>query len=1281
MKEKDWQTWQDDVPADFPASEGMGDDDWTAVPPEAAVPEDVPSDLPDDWILPVGDDFEPDAFFASSGPDDFAPSAEVSAPAFENSAPTGAAQPQTDDDPNGDFKLLEDPLRGQTLIEASAGTGKTYSLEHIVLRLVVERGIAIGRMLVVTFTKAATAELKSRIRGKLIAVRKLVTEGVPPTDKNLLEQFDRWRNELDPDLVRERLDRAVREFDDAVILTIHSFCQKTLSDFVFTSGGSYGVDSGEENELLDRTAEEFLRLEARRANENGTVEAFRSLRTLKLDKVLSKLAAEPESARSRAVFSEKGFPANLDPENAAAYGEMLGRFLTWAPARYEALKREASYQTFDDMLVRAEAGLKADPAFAAVVRSHYDVVLIDEFQDTDPLQYGIFHTLFGDPAFGKTVFFVGDPKQAIYSFRNADFETYRKASEEIVRHRKLAKNFRTTPVLMHFFNLFFERPGTFLGSGIRYDPVAANDDRPPLIRVDDNGVFRPEPALVVRLGDFDKPLKDKLFEWEADDIADEIAGMLSERDRHFVKGRPLRPSDIAILVRGRPDGIPVYEALLARGVKVRFPSDENVFKTEEAKELCTVLEAMAMPSERSFLEAARATRIVGDGLSTYTDEKKRTERLVFLRGVMEAAAERARRSGLSAAFGELFRVCGVESRLLPAKGGERALANYRQLIELLFGMQQSAKTLSGLVRRCEKLITKAKDDKASFPDEYKVRPDSNDDRVVIQTIHSSKGLEYPIVYLPGCWWGTPSKNVAVSQIHERDEKGERRLVLFPGEVKPKDLPEVRRAELEEAVRLLYVAFTRASARLTLYGLPKWKVGGKELWSNAWSAFFHALAAQESLAGWGRADYDAVWDEFQKGMLGRAQDFADLWTKTAGRFAEEHPGTTVDPETLKPQTDETGLYWSIASWAPREDGVKVMLAPSEAPALPEPEPARRVDPFWVQTSYTALKKGLFGAEIDAHRDERATLSGEDEAEDDETQELRRRIEDGSPMARWRSGAALGVTIHRLFEVVDFHDFECRRALATDEELADPGLSDEIRRNRLRQRNYLLSILGATPDLVKRGEGLSDEAPAEDRLSPEGAKRLEELRALFESVLSYPLLPDFTLKNLKSEGRRSEFGFLMHTNPKLSRAAFAEKAVRLGWKGLTPEQLSGYLTGSIDLLFEANGKVWILDWKTDNLAANAALREAFPEANDWRDFYTDEAVALHMKEAHYDIQYLCYLAAVKRLLRARLGDGAEDRIGGALYFFVRGASAGRGVAALPYEDVADRVKILEEMLGDE
>ena len=711
MKEKDLQVWPDEVPADFPSLEAGGNEDWIEVPPE-----DMPSDLPDDWALPVGGEFEPDAFFEASVADDLAPVAEDFAPAAVEPAQSGAADPQTDDDPNGDFKLLDDPLRGRTLIEASAGTGKTYSLEHIVLRLVVERGIAIGRMLVVTFTKAATAELKSRIRGKLIAVRKLVTEGVPPTDKNLFEQFERWKKlELDPDLVRERLDRAVREFDDAVILTIHSFCQKTLSDFVFTSGGSYGVDSGEENDLLDRTAEEFLRLEARRANESGATAAFRALRTLKLDKALSKLAAEPESARSRAVFSEEGFPKNLDAENAAAYEEMLSRFLTWAPARYEALKREASYQTFDDMLVRAEAGLKADPAFAAVVRSHYDVVLIDEFQDTDPLQYGIFSTLFGDPAYGKTVFFVGDPKQAIYSFRNADFETYRKASDEIGRHRKLAKNFRTTPVLMHFFNLFFERPGTFLGSGIRYDAVAANEDRPPLIRVDENGVFRPEPALVVRLGDFEKPVKDKLFQWEADDIADEIAAMLSERDRHFVKGRPLRPGDIAILVRTRDDGMPLYDALLARGVKVRFPSDKNVFGTEEAKELCTVLEAMAMPSERGFLEAARATRIVGDGLSTYTDEKKRTERLVFLRGVMEAAAERARRSGLTAAFGELFRVCEVERRLLPVAGGERALANYRQLIELLFGMQQSAKTLSGLVRRFEKLIAKGSDKKASVP--------------------------------------------------------------------------------------------------------------------------------------------------------------------------------------------------------------------------------------------------------------------------------------------------------------------------------------------------------------------------------------------------------------------------------------------------------------------------------------------------------------------------------------------------------------------------------------
>lgn len=1273
MKEKDLQIWQDEVPADFPSSEVGGNEDWIEVPPE-----DMPSDLPDDWALPVGEEFEPDAFFAGIPAEEgFAPAEEDFSP--EEPAQSGAAEPQADDDPNGDFKLLEDPLRGHTLIEASAGTGKTYSLEHIVLRLVVERGIAIGRMLVVTFTKAATAELKSRIRGKLIAVRKLVTEGVAPTDKNLLEQFERW-DELDPDLVRERLDRAVREFDDAVILTIHSFCQKTLSDFVFTSGGSYGVDSGEENDLLGRTAEEFLRLEARRANESGTTEAFRALQTLKLDKALSKLAAEPESARSRAVFSNEGFPKELDDQNAAAYEEMLERFLAWAPARYEALKREASYQTFDDMLVRTEAGLKADPAFAAVVRSHYDVVLIDEFQDTDPLQYGIFSTLFGDPAFGKTVFFVGDPKQAIYSFRNADFETYRKASDEIGRHRKLAKNFRTTPVLMHFFNLFFERPGTFLGSGIHYDAVAANDDRPPLIRVDENGVFRPEPALVVRLGDFEKPPKDKLFQWEADDIADEISTMLSERDRHFVKGRPLRPGDIAILVRTRDDGMPLYDALLARGVKVRFPSDKNVFGTEEAKELCTVLEAMAMPSERGFLEAARATRIVGDGLSTYTDEKKRTERLVFLRGVMEAAADRARRSGLTAAFGELFRVCETERRLLPAAGGERALANYRQLIELLFGMQQSAKTLSGLVRRFEKLIANGSDKKTTVPDEYKVRPDSNDDRVVIQTIHSSKGLEYPIVYLPACWWGRPYKQTAVSMVHERDGAGERRLVLFPGEVKPNDLPEVKRAQIEESVRLLYVAFTRASARLTLYGLPKWNTGGKKLYDHSCSAFFHALAARENLEGWSRGEYLAVWDDFRKGMLGSAEEFADVWAKTAEHFAAEHPGMTVDPETLKPQTDETGLYWSIAPWAPREDGVKVQLKPSEAPALPEPEPARRVDPFWVQTSYTALKKGLFGAHLDAHRDERATLSGEDEAEDDETQESRRTIADGSPMARWRSGAALGVTIHRLFEVVDFYGFECRRVLATDAELTDSGLLDEVRRNRLRQRNYLLSILGATPDLVRRGESFSDEAPSEDRLSPEGAKRLEELRALFDSVLSLPILPDFCLKDLKAEGRRSEYGFLLHTKPNLPKAVFAKKAESLGWKGLTPEQLSGYLTGSIDLLFEANGKIWILDWKTDNLAANAALREAFPDAEDWRDFYTEDAVKLHMKEAHYDIQYLCYLAAAKRLLRARLGEGAEDRLGGAVYFFVRGASSGRGVAVLPFEDAADRVKILEEMLGD-
>ena len=1233
--------------------------------------------------------------------------------------------------PQNSFELLEDPLRGRTLIEASAGTGKTYSLEHIVLRLVVERGIAVGRMLIVTFTKAATAELRNRIRGKLLAVRDLVLEERVPDDENLTEQFERWSS-LSPDDVRERLERAVREFDDASILTIHSFCQKTLGDFVFTSGGTYGVTSGNTNELADRTVEAFLRLEARKVQATGRGEAaFRALLRAPLRKALENLAREPESARGRAVFSrEAGEPEDLDAVELSHFRAMLERFLAWAPGYYDNLKREAAYQTFDDMLVRTEARLAADPGFAQSVRSRYDVVLIDEFQDTDPLQYGIFRTLFGDDALGKTVFFVGDPKQAIYSFRGADFETYRKAVREIPRRRILAKNFRTTPVLMSFFNAFFGRSGTFHDPDIGYDEVAYSEKKTPVIVVDapvgakggaSNGettgtaTFRPLPAVVVRrceVNALEEKSKDALARYEAEAIADEIRTRLAERRRTFVKGRTLRPSDIAILVRSRPHAEAIYASLTARGIRVRLPSEEDVFATEEAKEIYAVLEAIAAPSDRRALEAARATRIFGDDLTTFADEAKRTERLILVRERMEACAERARAAGLTAAFTALFRECGVEKRLLPLAGGDRALANYRHILELLYAAQQTTKTLSGLVRRFRKTLSqvwdaveKAKNlsgegegSKLDVPDERKLRPDANDDRVLINTIHASKGLEYPIVYLPLCWYGIARGSHKLKEFHEADGAGGRRLVLFPTPVKPDLFPDLADAELEEEIRLLYVAMTRASSQLTIFDFVRWnKTPGLNF--RFASAFHYALALGD-LAGWTKARHDEAWEKVREPFEALRDEFARIWNEQATEFAAAHPGWTPAAETLSPQTGDTGCYWSVTDWMPEDLPVMPLHDTKEAAALPELGATRSVRPTWTQTSYTAIKKALSRWEAEeallgsGSEDVRETLSGEDEAleEEDETAEGgalgpnrsgRRdvRTRDGSPMARWRAGAALGITIHRLFEVVDFENFAPERVLPTEEELSDPTLTEDLRKARLRQRNWLLSILGGTPDLIRAGEGRNDDPPAEGGLSEEASLRLSELRALMTSVLTTEVLPGFPLQALSRSARQSEYDFLFSIRPDLSQEDFERAVESLGWAGLAPEELTGYLTGSIDLLFAHEGKIWILDWKTDNLVTSSAVKELVGADAPWGDCYAPEALCAHMAAAHYDLQYLCYLAAVKRLLAVRWGEtNVDDHIGGAIYFFVRGASVGRGVAVVPYDSVRERVERLEKLLGE-
>ena len=386
------------------------------------------------------------------------------------------------------FDAVTTPLDGELVIEASAGTGKTWSLTRIVLRLVVEKGMPIGRILLVTFTKAATAELAARMKELLTAALSAVRG---ETDAGEFAPFlAAWAAQgVTAETAAKRLSAAVDNYDDAAVYTIHSFCQRMLRDCVFSQGGNFDVTPGDTTPWVKQTVDEFLRREVRAAESN---EVKRRLLAGEWETILKKLAVLPTQKSPDLRLKSDVVPAKKkkgvtdeDEATQIALQAALKRFIAQAPKRFAGLKHEAGIEGFDDMLTAMEAALANDD-FAAVVRGRFDAVLIDEFQDTDSLQYSIFRRLFMTvPEHPGTLVFVGDPKQSIYSFRSSDVAVYNAAVKDVGHTLQLTANWRSHPMLVAAVNAFFaetEGRRPYLTEAIRFSPVEGKAAKAPLMK-------------------------------------------------------------------------------------------------------------------------------------------------------------------------------------------------------------------------------------------------------------------------------------------------------------------------------------------------------------------------------------------------------------------------------------------------------------------------------------------------------------------------------------------------------------------------------------------------------------------------------------------------------------------------------------------------------------------------------------------------------------------------------------------------------------------------------
>jgi len=1192
------------------------------------------------------------------------------------------------------FDLVNTPLDfGVTRLEASAGTGKTFALAGVFLRLLVEENIPASDILVVTFTEAATAELRDRIRRRL-AEALLALEGKPTEDALLLELVARTQARREAAI--NSLRNALEIFDLISISTIHGFCQRTLQDSAFESGSLFNVElvADQDNLIREIAADYFRRqnysgdtLRASIAlHQNLTPDVFAALLKrfltypeLKLlpekpARLLEVIAAELKTvfakcAKAWSSIADKhvdlvnyfvgglkwangehnksgiiethmetlgaGLGANkLSTEfweaiqffsisairNAVGVKKELPRpypslfdhcenlfalagefaltqrldFLHTARAALAQRKQDAKQQSYDDLISRLAAALDGSSGIglAHSVRKKFRAALIDESQDTDPLQWKIFRTIFANsPA--HRLYLIGDPKQAIYGFRGADVHTYlATASTPDCKEFSLDTNWRSEAALVDAVNTIFENAGTttaFVEDKISFEPVksAKRADAEPLIFPDGQ---RPPPFQV--------------WTWSAENgsrstksahkilpaaVAAEISRLL--REPVCLGKQRLNPRDIAVLVESHRQAGWVKSALH----DLQIPSVEqamaSVFESDEARELQWILAAVLNPGREAAVKAALTTDIIGwDAnrlLQLVADEILWQERL------QEFAGYRAswERDGFYFMFTQLLRQEKVIENLLRFPDAERRITNVLHLAELLEAASRADHLgTSQLVQWLERRRTSDE----AVADEFQLRLESDEDAVQIVTIHRAKGLEYPVVFCPFV-----TRDAKISQI-KAGRKPVMDIVLFH-DLATADLTwdlhsasphtfQARKEQLAESVRLLYVALTRARHRCYLVSAPSAK---KKATALAW--LLNASSENSS-------------DPIQ--FLDASEANPTVWRNRWLALAEKSPASIAVTDV------------------PVEDGELWLPERTAETKLVSKICAREISPSWFLSSFTQLSQQV-SSPHEAHAapdlpDYDATTV--EPMEDDDG------VKNATGVYALPAGARTGDCLHKILEQFDFANADkASTTILVKQQLAAFGL-------------------------------------AEPRYVEAVAEMLERLRQMPLDFLN----PNFTLARVRPQQRLSELEFHFPTGQldaeKILKLIRDKKNSPLA-KRAAPLRVEGFLKGFIDLIFEFDGRFYIVDWKSNSLGNR-------PED------YNTAAMQREITESDYDLQYHIYVVALDKYLRTRLVNyDYEQHFGGVRYIFLRGlTSANPELGIFQDRPTAEKIMSLSVLLGN-
>ena len=1180
------------------------------------------------------------------------------------------------------------PFGGSRLIEASAGTGKTYTIAGLYVRLLLGHGIVkpltCQQILVVTFTNAATGELRDRIRNKIqLAYRHFI--GIDTGDE-LLASLHSATPESERPLALKRLDLALKSLDEASIFTIHGFCQRILADMAFESSLLFESEfTLDDSEFLHHAVRDFWRehcyplpgclaeiiqkkfadpdalskqlrplLGASQAKAHPQPEDFNKLQgtltqsmsrlkliwprereaietllhSLPLNGVRfgKKADAYPKLAimlddmdnwckysmslppmKVMESLSLSGLKLNKGgevptPEQAPVLDhierlcllikDFIPSFLYCArdgiSKRFSLQKSERNLMTPDDLLLTLEQALRPDStdvhedklSLANLIAKRFPVALIDEFQDTDPLQFAIFNRIYqpeltstadgnsdnkdncaddnvdnsesNQASKGVSLLMIGDPKQAIYAFRGADIHTYIQAREQTKQHYSLGTNYRSSRNMVLSVNALFEnRDDPFINQAIVFESVQPSPFADKKIFVEQNGDTS---ALKIKLlsEDPEKGLnKASARKRLAEDAAAEITRLLTESQQGqcSISGKALKAQDIAVLVRDRNEAGVIRESLSQRQIGSVFLSRDSVFNTLEARELALVLHALATPKDERALRSALATSLLGYNAASIhgfnQDEMVRQDLLEQFDNLHHNWLRR----GIMPALLSLANETQLIERLLQGEDGERRLTDFRHLAELL---QQKATELDGisaLVNWYEQALIANNGN-----EEAQLRLASEQNLVQIVTIHKSKGLEYPVCFIPFVSLARDNRRKPAPMLYHDNNR-----LIWDIEQTDEGWERHKRENLAEDLRLLYVAITRPVYQCYLYIANHSRFTKKA-----------GITSQLHETGIG----------YLLGIEDKACDFSRIQTQAQALICDaisvSEVQADVSTQALEKVTDETRT-----------------LAPKMLKR-------KRYTP-WRVGSYSGLVKDLPHERV---------APGADDESFPELEIIQDEVDPTPSRFTFERGANAGSFMHLVLELIDFTLAEAQLPEQLPAAMEKYGI-EESWFSML--NTWYLDILAAP-------------------LTQDGSLTLAQLTPSQKLVEMEFYLPINQLKADELNGLLEHYGYSA---------------------GLNFESLKGMLKGFIDLTFEHKGQFYIADYKSNHLGDDFA-------------HYGVDAMAGAIRSHRYDLQYIIYTLALHRYLSLRMTNYDYDQhIGGSYYLFLRGMSVDSPMSGIFYD----------------